>query len=91
MSSTFYCVHLYFTTCTVREAVDEINIMLKKAKFPIINENNCILIEPSCHEADWFNDYNFIFETSLFGIKEHIEQQLSDANISYEIIGKINK
>ena len=26
-----HSVHIYFTTCTTREAVDEINIMLKNA------------------------------------------------------------
>ena len=78
-------VHIYFTTCTTREAVDEINIMLKNANYLPINETQLINSEHSKHEDDWFDDYDFTFETILPGTKSEINEKLSNVCLSFEI------
>ena len=79
-------VHIYFTTCTTREAVDEINIMLKNANYLPIDETQLINSEHSKHEDNWFDDYNFTFETILPGSKSEINDKLSNVCLSFEII-----
>lgn len=81
-----YDVYLYFTTCTTTEAIDEINIMLKRTGYALISEENYVDSHESEHEDDWFDDYDFTFKTAIQDDETIINRKLSEVGLSFEII-----
>ena len=79
-------VRLYFTTCTTGEAVEELNIALKEAGYEPITTDNCIDSSKADAEDDWFEDYNFIFETEIYDTPENIKAKLKPTCVSFEIL-----
>lgn len=79
-------VYLYFTTCTTREAIDEINIMLKRTPYALIDEINFVESSKADIEEDWFEDYNFTFQTCISDSEENIKEKLHEAGLSFEIM-----
>ena len=77
-------VELYYTACTIGEAVCEINIALQKAGLPSITSDNCIDESKAEHEDDWFEDYNFTFKTVFEENKEEVESRLSEAGLDFD-------
>ena len=84
-SLNYYPVEIRYDTCTVTEAVEEINCQLRNAKLDEIDEKYMI----DCHiknvEDDWFEDSTFVFkkyfqcEKSV--LKEKLEQYVDNAEI----------
>lgn len=80
-------VRLFFTTCTVSEAVSELNLMLKGTGYPAICEDYCVNTYKATKEEDWFDDYTFVFETGFNGSISEITRKLSSAGVSFEFFG----
>lgn len=85
-NDNYHIVHLYFTTCTLAEAITEVNIMLKRTPYELIDEFNCIDTTKAEVEDDWFEDYNFTFHTCISDTIENIHKMLNDAGLSFEIM-----
>lgn len=76
-------VRIYFTTCTVAEAVDEINIMLNQAQYPNISENDLV------STTKQMNDYEFAFETTIPDTEENMAENFKGTGLSFEIIPEV--
>ena len=79
-------VQLRFITCTLAEAVEELNIQLETAMLPTITEDNLVSQEKQPHAEDWFDDYLFIFETTFNEAKDDIVDKMKNCMIDYNII-----
>lgn len=81
----YYPVEIRYDTCTVTEAVEEINCQLRNAKLDEIDEKYMI----DCHiknvEDDWFEDSTFVFkkyfQCDKSVLKEKLEKYLDNAEI----------
>lgn len=79
-------IKLYFTTCTLAEAVTELNCQLQNAALHAITEND-LTGQVKCDDnpPDWFEDYRFEF-TTIFDISvEELIKRLDKNMIEYEI------
>lgn len=81
----YYPVEIRYDTCTVTEAVEEINCQLRNAKLDEISEKYMIAYHIKNVEDDWFEDSEFVFkkyfqcEKSV--LKEKLENYLDNAEI----------
>lgn len=77
-------IKVLFTTCTIMEAIDEVNIMLESAGSKVrVTENNIVNAEKVKHIEDWFDDYMFFFETE---VPSNELDSLTKAGLDYEVI-----
>ena len=80
-------IKLYFTTCTLAEAVTELNCQLQNATLHTITENN-LTGQMKCDDnpPDWFEDYRFEFTATFDMPIEKLIEKLDENSIEYEII-----
>lgn len=81
-------VEIRFVTCTIGEALTEINLQLDAAGLPNVTEDDLVDEYPTEHEDDWFDDYMFVFRKTFTGdyddIKSRLEQNVDDYEIDPE-------
>lgn len=85
-TSQIVTVKLHFVTCTVPEAIDEINCQLKSVNLHEINEGDLISQTETEHEDDWFDDMNFTFKTTFIGDMSDIIDRLEKSGANFEVI-----
>lgn len=81
----YVIVNIHFVTCTIGEALLEINNQLNQAGLPNVTENDLIDEYPTEHEEDWFNDYMFVFRKIFTGNYEDIVHRLETYVDDFEI------
>lgn len=81
----YYPVEIRYDTCTVTEAVEEINCQLRNAKLDEISEKYMIAYHIKNVDDDWFEDNEFIFrkyfQCEKPVLKEKLENYLDNAEI----------
>lgn len=78
---------LYFTTCTLPEAVEELNCQLRAASLHEITETD-LTGQTKCDDTpdDWFEDYRFEFTTTFDMSAGKLVERLDESAIEYEIV-----
>ena len=74
-----------FTTCTIMEAIDEINIVLDAANYPRVTESNLINTTPvEKNTPDDFDDFRFVFELEIDDTIDNIKEKIMSKGIDVD-------
>lgn len=74
-----------FTTCTIMEAIDEINIVLDAANYPRVTESNLInTTSVEKNAPDDFDDFRFVFELEIDDTIDNIKEKIMSKGIDVD-------
>lgn len=78
----------HFVTCTLAEAIDELNLKLANSMLPpvTITEDDFISSTKTDHADDWFDDYNFEFHKIFTGNPDELKKQLNEISCDIDYI-----